>query len=705
MRASSVPAWFIIGALTFLVFAPTMHFDFLQYDDHENILNNPLFHPRAVPQIAEIWSKPVLNMYIPVSYTFWAIIVDLARLFAVSDHPAELPSWPFHLANIFLHSLNTILVYRLIRNLTGSPRAAPFGAMLFAFHPLQVESVVWVTGFRDLVSHSLCLAALCIWIDNRRQFSFLRETASLALFALALLSKPSAVFLPVAMIVVAVSMRFPATKRTVVPIGIALALSAAIAQVTRSIQSELLTDIETGFVARILTALDAIVFYLIKCIFPFRLVPDYGRTPDFVLHLDPLVHLTHFLVIGTLVVLWFRMKSRTIRSGMLFWMTGLFPVLGLIPFGFQFYSTVADRYAYIALVGVGMIGSEMMIRFDGRRTRQIMTTICVLLAVRTLDQSMHWSTTKDLFLYTVRIRPDSFLATISLGEYFGRVEKDYAKAREYYSKAVMLRKNEIESQNELGNVLMELEQYAEALQHFRIAHTENPSNWQTLNNMANAYYKLGSYEESLAVATQASTINPSSWQIHMTSANTLKAMGRLEEALEHYQRASVLNPRSWEVANNFGNALLNAGRHDEAIEQYRKVLAIEPDSWTAQGNLGQALLMSHRYEEARQALLRAVNQNPELSNAWLNLGYANVQLKRDEESLTAFQRAVELAPDLLIARLNLINALSANGRYREAIAEIDRVRDRAPELAAQGSELMRMREELEQSSRMDREKK
>ncbi len=697
MRASSVPVWFIIGSLTFLVFAPTLFFDFLQYDDHENILNNPLFYPRAVPQIAEFWVKPVLNMYIPVSYSLWAIVVDFARLFAVSDHPDGLPSWPFHLANLLLHSINTILVYRLIKSLTESARAAPFGAMIFACHPLQVESVVWITGFRDLLSSALSLSALCIWIGNRKQTSFYRDGSSLLLFVLALLSKPSAVFVPLAMTVVAAHLKILANRRTIASIGAALILSAAIVLTTRSTQSEILAGIETGFFARILAALDAIVFYLIKSVLPFGLVPDYGRTPAYVLHLDPLIHLTHFLVLGTMVGLWFRIRSRTLKSGMLLWVTGLIPVLGLVPFGFQFYSTVADRYAYTALVGAGIIGADLMNRFEGRRIRQIMTLFCVLLALRSLDQSVHWRSTKDLFLHNIQIRPDSFLATISLGEYFGRVEKDYAKAREYYSKAVKLRKNEIESQNELGNILMELDEYSEALQHFRIAHAENPSNWQTLNNMANAYYKLGNFQESLAVSAQASTINSTAWQIQMTTANTLKALGRLDEAIEHYQRASELNPGSWEVANNFGNALLDAGRNDEAIEQYRKVLSIEPQSWTVYVNLGQALLLNHEYEEARRTLLLAVSQHPNLPHAWLNLGYSEVQLNMNNDAIAAFQRAVELAPDMLIARLNLINTLSKTGRYQDAITEIDRVRDRAPELAAPGSELIRMREALEGS--------
>lgn len=695
-----IPTWILLGFLTFLIYSPTISFDFLQYDDHENILNHPYYQPRALNQISIFWQNSFLNMYIPVSYTLWAFIADIARLFSTSDAALPFPAWPFHLSNVLLHAINAMLFFRILHQLFGRERDAFIGATIFAIHPLQVETVAWITAFRDLTAYSFSLSAITILIDSQASEHRIRKMAiALGLFILALLSKPSAVFVPLALLLIGFFMGNLKDRMVQWSIAVTTSISVIVMLVTRSAQSELLSDINTGFLGRLLTPLDALTFYFFKFILPFRLVPDYGRTPDFVLALDPLEHLAHFLLLSGLLIMLLRMKNRDFLFGAGWWAAGYLPVLGFIPFGFQFYSTVADRYSYIPLIGAGCFCAALVHRFPAKRANTIMSIVFVILACVTMIQSRHWQTTRSLFTHTVRINPDSFLGNISLGEYYGRVEKAYETAQHYYSEAIRIKSNEIESLNELGNVMMELEHYEEALVHFDNALKINPRSWETLNNLANGYFKTARFESALMYANRGLEMNDASWQLHLTVANIQKAAGNLSEAIDHYRQATNLNPESWEVSNNYGNALLDAEQYDSAIGQYSRVLELKQDAWQTKLNMGQAFLLTNRYADARDTFQSALSIKPDLPQAWLNLGFASLKLDDEETAATSFRKASELDPDLLIARLNLINLLSKQGKYDDAKREIQEIRDRNPSIAGENSELMRVYEQLEDLTR------
>ncbi|MDH7570696.1 MAG: hypothetical protein QHJ73_14035, partial [Armatimonadota bacterium] len=357
-KTSSGPrrsAWVVpllLLLITTGVFWEVRHLQFLNWDETIHVTANEYFDPVTPERVLRFWQRPFSGMYIPVVYTLWAGIAAFARNVPRPDGTFALNPSAFHTANLVVHLLNVLLAYSLLHRLVRKPWAAAAGAALFAIHPLQVEPVAWVPGFRDLVAAFFSLLALRLYVamvDNpsatRRGILY---PAAFVAFVLALLAKPGSAVVPF----VALALHRWALGRPFLQ-GVRLLWPWWIA----SLPPQLITRSEQSFAtptpvwARPFIAGDALAFYLGKLAWPVGLCADYGRTPE-----EVLGHAWGYLtwlapaVLGVLVWRGRARRPMLLAAAALFSL-GLLPVLGFVPFIFQQFSTVADRYAYLALLG------------------------------------------------------------------------------------------------------------------------------------------------------------------------------------------------------------------------------------------------------------------------------------------------------------------------------------------------------------------
>jgi hypothetical protein len=416
--------------------------DFLVWDDPATIVFNPAFNPPALSKLAIFWNpKTVLySLWVPVTYTAWGLIAQLAYLNVPDEFGVHLNATVFHGASVLVHAVNTLLVFVLIRRLmrmgdvrTSLDFPAFVGATLFGVHPLQIEPVAWASGLKDLLWVFFSLASTLSylqWLGPERTAARQRWGggwwwASIVLFALGTLSKPTAVVAPVLIAVIQLVIRRD-DWRTVVR-GLWPFMLWALPALYWSGRAQPGVDVDNfPDYLRPLVAMDALAFYLYKLVWPKSLAFDYGRHPVFALSQGWLWWTWVFPAALGLLLAWRIKKTggifgrwRVPLAGVLWALIAVGPVLGLRAFHYQFYTTVADHYMYGAMIGLGLVAAWAIARWraSGKATSLSVTACAVVLGalvVRSALACAMWQNSLTLFTTGLEVNPRSFAALNTL---------------------------------------------------------------------------------------------------------------------------------------------------------------------------------------------------------------------------------------------------------------------------------------------------
>ena len=572
----------LVTVIAVIIFHRALSGEFVNWDDPSHILQNPMLTRLDADAIARIWSSSWFGLYVPVTYSAWAGVAALARLFAEPIDPAF-----FHALNLLLHIVNAWILGRLLLRWTRSPWALFAGLGVFLWHPLQVESVVWVSGLKDVLSTGLCLGAILVWSSNGSRGAEARETTGVrvmllgsVLFALAMLAKPSvaalAVF-PLLFLTRRNSQRETWSALILSLVNVAVAMP--IVQHTRTLQASdsptFLTLWERGIVA-----LDALGFYVIKVFGPIGLAADYGRTPERVIALvrggDGLMSMVVggiFVAVGVVGAWWLRRRSGGVHPGFWFCMLALLPVLGLVPFGFQKISTVADRYMYPVMAGVAMlvavgVNARIWERAQWMRVVMRVTAVLVLLLLGVISYGLvpNWQSTATLFERVLVVNPRSFSAHNNLG--LLDVERGALDAAEV---------------------------------RFRKAIEANGSFSRAHDNLGVVLQKRGLTEAALPHHVEAVRVDPGYAMAQSNLGVALQKLGRLDESIEHLRMATLLDPLRADGFNNLGVSLELRGELAAAEQSYVQALRLDPNSTLARMNLGIVQEKLGRATEGKQS--------------------------------------------------------------------------------------------------------
>jgi tetratricopeptide (TPR) repeat protein len=519
---------------------------------------------------------------------------------------------------------------------------------LFGIHPIQVEAVAWVSGLKDTLSG--CCALLAVW-----QYSVFVQTPpgqprrmhyglATAAFVLALLAKPAAVVIPlVAWMVATMAFAYPPKQATRT-----LACWGCIAMVwsfwTRELQPAALMDYVTPWWGRPVVAVDAMAFYLGKLLWPVHLGVDYGRSPRLVLA-QPWGYITGLLPIALGLVLWcLRPRLKAMRLAGAIGVAALLPMLGWVPFFFQGYSTVADRYAYVALLGPALGVSWGLARYAHRRLLWIGSAVVLMaLGWHSARQVTLWHDTLSLFTHALQVNPRSALAHEKVGTALAE-RGQFEAAITHYTQALQLHPTYATVYNNLGLVLMQQDNLDAALVHFKRAIALKPDFAIAYSNAGVTLTRAGRLDEALSWYRAALDKVPDAAEVHYHLGNTLVRIGQGAQAQTHYARAVAIRPTWAEAYNNLGRVLADQGDYNAAITQYRAALRFAPGLAEAHNNLGDALLAQGDAPGAVTAFQQALALRLHWATASYNLGVALIQLGQAEAALAAYRTALREQP-------------------------------------------------------------
>lgn len=409
--------------MTIITFAPVLRNGFVAWDDPQTFMENPDLNPPTIARTLRFWNpvNPIAGLYVPITYTVWAAISSVARDGAGTWH-----AWPFHLASVLAHCASAVLAFAIFRQLLDRDWPAFAGAMLFALHPLQVESVAWASGLKDVLAGCLALAALRLHLRSR-------HIASTILFTLAMLAKPSAA----SVLLIALSIDLLIVRKPIVEIArslgawlimaVPLLVIARIAQTTELVQP-------VAIPRRALVAMDAVAFYLGKLFAPLNLATDYGRTPA---HVFSTGIGSALLVLALAVIAIAVSRSRVVIASALILLGGLVFNLGLVPFQFQLYSTVADHYIYLAMLGPALAAAYAVGRLPLRISLPIAAIAIATLGVLSVRQTLIWRDSVTLFTHSVMVNPHSAGLHNNLGRALGE-RSDLDGAAEHFRAALAI---------------------------------------------------------------------------------------------------------------------------------------------------------------------------------------------------------------------------------------------------------------------------
>lgn len=539
----------LVGAVV-ACYGRTLAFGFTRWDDLATVAENPRL-VSGLDGIVAIWTQDQGSLYIPLTYTLWWAV---AQVFGVVP-------WAFHGLKVVLHAGAAVGVYVLLRRLlkseTGGPAWGPLlGAGLFALHPLQAESVAWVSGTKDLLAGLLGVWAVWAFVMWRGEGKRGWYAAFVVLSALALLSKPSAVVVPaVAVVLDGVWLRTP-WRRSLWAVTPVVGLAVLATGVTKYVQPPVAGLDDVGLGQRLWVAADAVGWYaaaLVHELIPgwTQLSVDPGRSPG-ALFAGQVPAARGLWVVGVMVLtLGVAGVARSWRvvgvAGGVF-VVALLPNLGLVPFEYQRYSTVAAHYAYVAMLGPAIAVAWGVSRV-GVRGAALVGIGVAWAGVMAWGATGPFRDTRSLFEQVERINPRSWAAPGVLAvEAMGAGEMD--KAIELSRRSLERNPRQIAARVTLGAALERTGDDPGAEAAFRSAAEIDPGHPSVLTALGTLLARTGRGDEGERLLRQALSADPYSAPAHASLGVLLAQRGQLTEALNHLRRARRLAPGDEGVRRN-----------------------------------------------------------------------------------------------------------------------------------------------------------
>jgi len=632
MRSEFLVSLFLVVIILATYWQLPSH-ELLPFDDYGYITKNTHVHEGIT------W-KNIVWTFSSTDFGYWHPLTWMSHMLAFQVFGLKFGM--HHLINLFLHISNTLLLFFVLKRMTGALWQSAFVAAVFALHPLNVESVAWVSERKNVLSTFFWMLTILTYVRYTERPGFYRYMLILFVFVLGLMSKPMLVTLPFVLLLldywplcrfnlqscrghqevhksIHTDSRQSLVLRLVlekIPLFIlsftCIYLSALSIQRFKIVISMASVPMKL----RIANALVSYVRYIKKMIWPQNLAVYY-----------PYPHtLPAWQVIGAFLLLvivtfyafrWVRLKPY-FTVGWLWYIGTLFPVIGLVQAGL--WPAMADRFAYVPLIGIFICIAWGVPDFVGRwRYRKagfiaVSTALVPIFMVMTWLQLRHWQNGVTLFTHNVRVTHNNSLAHKELGNALEQ-QGNLDKAILHYSKALKINPNNAEAHNNLGYILARQKHY--------------------------------------------------------------------KEAIDHYKAALRIKPNYTEAHNNFGTALLHQGNEKEAIVHYNEALKYNPNYAGTYYNLGKIYINQNKIEIGIQFYKKALKLNPEMTQVLYNLSW--LLASHEDEKYRNGKEALDLAKELCKITQNsqplALDALAAayaeTGRFNEAVFTVRRALEMA----------------------------
>jgi protein O-mannosyl-transferase len=578
-------------AATLALYNPVNTHPFVNYDDDRYVVDNAHIHAGlGWDTVRWAFSTSAEANWHPLTWLSHALDYQLFHA-----NPAG-----HHFTSLLIHTLNAALLFWLLARATGQVWPSLWVAAMFALHPMNVESVAWVAERKNVLSTFFFLAALGAYGWYALKPNWQRYLAVAACFALGLMSKPMVITLPCVLVLLdywplgrvqggASAMRAPQmpwSKLLVEKIPL-LALSAASAVITLVVQQAggaMRSTRQFSLVVRLENALVAYATYLWKTIWPAYLAPLYPHPGDSLAGWQVTLSV---LILAAITALALKLRARRyLMVGWLWFLGTLVPVIGLIQVGDQ---AMADRYAYIPLIGIFVMVAWGAFEFvDAQKMRARALAAAAVLSVigsgaATNIQLGYWSSNYELWSHTLAVTQKNFIAEDNLGGALvleGKADEAYP----HFQAAAEINPHDPMSHFNVGAYLQQHNQLRDAVEQYETTlrlTTDRPLLASTYANLGTAYRALGDYAKAEESYQHALQLNPEQFNAYLGRGVLLEMQGRLDEAIASYKRSIELVP-SDQGYTRMAHALQAAGRTQEAIAAYQEALKINSDSHEAQ---------------------------------------------------------------------------------------------------------------------------
>jgi len=641
-----------LAVITLAVFGQTIGYGFVNFDDDTYVYENPSV-------AAGLTLKGIASAFKPGETDNWVPLTTLSHMLDCQLY--GLNAGGHHLTNVLLHTTSVILLFLVLRLMTGAVWRSAFVAVVFAVHPLRVESVTWVSERKDALSGMFFMLTLWAYVRYVRKPSSLPHyLIVLLLFALGLMSKPMLVTLPFVWLLLdywplnrfsnAGSVHW--LKNFSIPARLIIEkvplLILSIASCIPTIFAEKIgirTTKNFPLPLRIENALVSYVTHIERMFYPAKLAILYPY-PSTGLPFWKVIGAFMVLVIISFGVFLWRRKRPYLLVGWLWYLGMLVPVIGFIQVGSQ---AMADRHTYLPQIGLSLmlvwLVAEWSIPWQNRRLilGGLASIVIIVMAISARLQNSYWKSSEILWVHTLDVTTNNPIAHLNLGVALYQ-KGDVDKAMSEYQKALAIDPVYAAPYYNLGFDYLQQKQVDKAIFEFQQTLALAPDSAEAHNDLGNCFFQKGQMDDAIVEFQKALAIDSENSDIYCNLGNALAQKGQVDEAILDYQKALAIDPSDADLYCNLGNALAKKGQLDEAILDYQKGLAINSTNSQAYFNYGNALIQKGQMDEATIQFQMALVIQPGFVEAQNNLARIAWALATSPDpSIRNGTKAIELA--------------------------------------------------------------
>jgi tetratricopeptide (TPR) repeat protein len=649
-----IVTFLLISILT--VYYQVKNFEFIYYDDPKYVRDNPMVK-LGISLDSIRWA------FFSIGYASnWHPVTWLSHMLDVELY--GLNSGMHHLTNVIFHIVNTLLLFFLFYRLTSEKWKCAAVAVLFALHPLHVESVAWIAERKDVLSTFFWILTTWSYVWYVESRGVRRYLLVMMLFVLGLMAKPMLVTLPFTLLlldfwpikrpelvkfeddIASQSMRNNIVRINwagvwpliweKMPLLILTGISSIITYLAQSRGGSVSNLDILPISSRIANAAAAYCTYLWRMIWPLNLAVFYPYPKMF----NPLIMVGFFFLLILITLLAFKYTKRFpfLIMGWLWYLGTLLPVIGIVQVGYQ---SMADRYTYIPFIGifVMLVWGITSLFIQWRIGRYVLVisflTIIPVLMWATWVQAGYWKNSITLFSHALDVTKDNYLAHTNLA--VALFEKGDVQGAIYHSsEALRIKPDYVPALCDLGFGLMKQGKYQEAIDHFRQSIQINPY-------YINAYYNLG---------------------------GALFALGKIDEAIIQFQDVLRLDPQHAGAQKGIEHALAKQRKIDGVIAQMKEELKVDPKNSDLNYRLAELYMSKGNTKDAIAFYEKSLLNNPNLIQALNTLAVLYAQCGEYDNSLSSLHKVVKLKPNDPDVYYNIACIYSKQGRKDDAIISL-----------------------------------
>ena len=653
-RSQRLVVAILLSVLTFLIYAPVRNHAFVGLDDNRYVTEN-IWIQQGLNLESLSWAMTSFKEGVWNPVTWISFMLDY-RVFGLD--PAGC-----HFTNLILHLVSVILLFIMLHQLTGAFWRSAVVAALFASHPLNVESVAWITERKNVLSTLFGLLTMNAYLGYVRRPSWKRYLLVTIFLSLGLMAKQMLVTLPCLLLLLdywplarlgetweEFRKHVPRLILEKLPLMIPV-VGASVLTVIAAQSIDGISSLPVG--SRLANAILSYALYLKKMVWPIDLAVFYPYRGGS-LGLGS-VGLAALILIAISWGVWRLRKSGYLVVGWLWYLGTLFPVSGVIQVGGQ---AMADRHAYVPLIGVFIMlvwgAEEVAHHLQLGKRWQLGAGVCAvtILAVLTQFYLSYWENTRTLFEHTLNVTSHNYIAHNALGLEL-KQQGDSVAAMAHFQQALEIDPQYAKAYNNLGMVLAEQGQLVKAINHFSEALRLNPRLLDAHNNLGMVYSSQGKFPDAIRHFSAVLNIDPNYVRAHANMGLLMAAQNNFYEAIVWYQRALDISPRLFGTHNNLGLALMETGQLDQAAIHFDRAITLNPNSAIVYINSALVKMRTGQMDDAEKNLTKAIEIKPDISEAYYYLGNIKTHQGEVQAARDYYQKVLDYDPDNLEAHKRL----------------------------------------------------